>query len=72
MSQFALKGHRSRELLTWNGKVIVHNNEAELRFLFKNAEPVKVNVSDEECLPLWVHPDMEHVRFPLRLEDFRR
>src|SRR5690348_1123864 len=34
MSRYALQGALSRDLLTWNGKVLVHDNAAEMEFLF--------------------------------------
>jgi len=68
---FALKGSRSGDLLTLNGKVIVHDNERELQFLFRGAEPVKVSIRPEEALPLWAHPDMAGIKFPLEKKDFK-
>ena len=34
MTRYALQGTVSRDLLTWNGKVLVHDNPGEMAFLF--------------------------------------
>lgn len=71
--RYALQGTRSRDLLTYGGRVIVHSNRAELEFL--TAGDVRViecprSIPPEQCLELRFHPDFAHHRFPLSREDY--
>ncbi|MGW6912590.1 hypothetical protein ACWGB8_02010 [Kitasatospora sp. NPDC054939] len=72
--RWALQGERSRELWTWQGRVLVHNSKPELEFLITGAKPVRCprSIPDEQTIPLRLHPQFEHHRFPLRREDYRR
>jgi len=71
--RFALQGAVSRELLTYGGRVLVHDNAAELEFLTTGARVVTVprDVPDEQTLPISAHPCFAGVRFPLQRKDFR-
>lgn len=74
MSRYALQGAISRDLLTWNGKVLVHNSKAEMEFLI--AGDVKVidcprDIPPEETLPIRYHPQLAAVTWPLDRKDFR-
>jgi hypothetical protein len=75
--RYALWGHVTRDILTHQGRPIVHDNRAELEFLFPHSRVVPVTDADLAArsplapLPLPEHPDMAPVRFPLRKEDFR-
>lgn len=68
---FALRGNRTGEILTWNGKVITHTNRAEMEFLIRNATVVPYTVPLTDSIPLSMHPDFDSVQFPLNKEDFR-
>ncbi|WP_018502985.1 hypothetical protein [Parafrankia discariae] len=69
---YALAGARSGELLSLGGRVLVHSDRAELEFLFPGARVVACPVADAVGgMPIADHPDMAHVRFPLRRSDFR-
>lgn len=74
MSRYALQGTNSRDLLTWNGKVIVHNNRGEMEFLITGARVITCprDIPPEETLELRFHPQFAHHRFPLRREDYPR
>ena len=65
-------GGSSGELLTYGGKVLVHDSRAEYEWLFPKARVVRVTDGDlgQPVMRLQDHPSMEHVRFPLRREDF--
>ena len=74
MSRYALQGTTSRDLLTWNGKVLVHNNRAEMEFLF--AGEVRVvdcprDIPPEQTLEIRYHPQLASVTWPLDRKDFR-
>lgn len=74
MSRYALQGALSRDLLTWNGRVLVHDNAAEMEFLF--AGDVRVidcprDISPEQTLQIRFHPQLASVTWPLTKEQFR-
>lgn len=73
MSRWALQGEISRDLLTWNGRVLVHNNRAELEFLTAGARviPCPRSIPPEQTLELRFHPQFADHHFPLRREDYR-
>lgn len=71
--RWALQGERSRELLTWQGRVIVHNSRPELEFLVAGARPIPCprSIPDEQTVPLRYHPQFSHHEFPIRREAYR-
>lgn len=74
MSRYALQGATSRDLLTFGGKVLVHDNAAELEFLM--AGDVRViecprDLPPEQTLPIRYHPQLAAVTWPLTKEQFR-
>lgn len=73
MNRHALVGAVSGELLSLGGRVLVHDNAAELEFLFPGARVVALPsyVPPEQTLPVSAHPEMASVRFPLDRRDFR-
>lgn len=70
MTQYALKGAVSGELLTYGGRILVHGDRGELEYLFPGEKVVPYS-GGIPTLPLRDHPDMASVRWPLRKEDFR-
>jgi hypothetical protein len=73
-TRYALQGAVSRDLLTWNGRVLVHDDRAEMEFLF--AGDVRViecpgNIPPEQCLEIRYHPDLASIQWPLDRRDFR-
>ena len=77
MTLYALWGDRTGDILTRDGRPIVHASRAELEWLFPCSRVVAVTDADlaaRSPLPpirLADCPGMEPVRFPLRKEDFR-
>lgn len=74
MSRYALQGTTSRDLLTYGGKVLVHDNAAEMAYLF--AGDVRVidcprDIQPEQTLPIRYHPQLAAVTWPLDKEQFR-
>lgn len=61
------------DLLTWNGRVIVHDSRGEMEFLL--AGDVRIvecprSIPPEQTIELRFHPQFSHHRFPLRREDY--
>lgn len=65
-------GGSSGELLTYGGQVLVHDDRAEMEWLFPNTRVVRITDGDlgQPVMRLRDHPSMQRVRFPLRREDF--
>lgn len=71
MSRYAIAGEHSKDLLTWGGRVIVHNDRSEMEFLFPLERIVRVSDGDiGQTLLLRDHPDMAAVMWPLDPRDF--
>lgn len=75
MSRYAMVGAISGELLTYRGKVLVHNDRAEMEYLFPNRDRTRViRITDgdlgQPTMLLRDHPALASVVWPLRREDF--
>lgn len=72
MSRYGLVGGSSGQLLTYRGNALVHNNRAEMEFLFPTTRVVRLTdgLIGQPWMWLKDHPSMASVRFPLRREDF--
>lgn len=74
-TRYALRGAVSRDLLTWNGRVLVHDSRPEMEFLFvRGASVVECprDIPPEQCLEIRHHPSFAAVQWPLDRKDFRR
>lgn len=74
-ARYGVVGARSRDFLTFGGRVLVHDNRAELEFLVKGDVAVRELPRDwptDQTLQLRDHPDFAAVRWPLTREQFRR
>lgn len=74
MSRYAMLGEVSKELLTYNGKVIVHDNREEFEFLVPTGgKVIRITGGNlgQPTIRLRDHPDMASVRWPLDRRDFR-
>jgi hypothetical protein len=75
MSRYAIQENTPHgQLLTWNGRVLVHNSRGELEFLLTG--PVRIvecprSLPAEDTLELRFHPQFSHHRFPLVRSDYR-
>lgn len=80
---FAIEGGVSRELLSFMGRVIVHDNLRELEFLFPKYRDGQVRFVEVELdgdrlrdgrptMPLKDHPDMDMVTWPINPANFVR
>lgn len=65
-------GARSGELLSYQGRVLVHSIRGEMEWLFPKTRVVRVTDGDlgQEWMWLKDHPDLAHVTWPLKREDF--
>lgn len=72
MSRFAMVGPKSGELLTYGGRVLVHNDRAEMEFLMPRVRVVRITDGElgQPVMLLSEHPALDRVRFPLVREDF--
>jgi hypothetical protein len=75
--QFAMVGEASNELLTYAGFVLVHDDRAEMEFLFnkgvKKVIPLPPSIQQGQALSIKNHPQISGiVEFPLNRKDFRR
>lgn len=70
---YALKGEISGELISYGGRILVHDNRRELEFLFPRMQIVDLGVLGElaqadggrPTMLLKDHPDMGNVLWPL-------
>lgn len=72
-TRWALEGPTSHDLLTWNGRVIVHNSRHELEWVMTGARIVQCprDIPPEQTIELRFHPQFEGVSWPLRREEWR-
>jgi hypothetical protein len=70
MNTYAMWGDNSQSWITYNGKVLVHDNRAELEFMYPLQKILPITLKEEEAMPIRLHPQHEGYRWPLRREDF--
>lgn len=74
---YALFGERTKDLLTLRGRVLVHDNHAEMEWLMPHARIVRVSmkeIHDRSPLPvMWLkdHPAYAGLSWPLKRSEFR-
>lgn len=69
---YALRNPKTRELYTHLGRVIVHENRAEMEWLFPKNEVAELSLKPgEDVMFLQDLPSMAPVTFPLKKSDFR-
>lgn len=77
MIMFALRGEHTRDLLTLDGRPIVHDSREEMEWLLPGSHVVRVTGRDLRTrsplppLPLRQHPDLSHLTWPLDRAQFR-
>ncbi len=59
------------DVFTYGGRVLVHDNRAELEWLFPYRDTVDVTESVLPKLSIKEHPQCASLTWPLRREDFR-
>lgn len=72
-TRWALEGPVSRDLLTWNGRVIVHDSRHELEWLIDGARVVRCpsDLPPEQVIGLRWLPQFAGVSWPLQREEWR-
>ena len=71
---YAIRGRSSGQILTYKGKVIVHDNRGEMEFLFPNEKVIELFEAiwiEDRIVWLKDHPDNSSLTWPLRRDDFR-
>lgn len=74
MRRYGLYGRNSRDFLTWGGRILIHDNRAEMEWLFPGV-PVRELPNDipaNQTLPIEHHPDLAGTTFPIDRREFRR
>lgn len=75
MTTYGAVGAISGELLSFHGRVLVHDSREELEFLLRGVRvvslPQNLDTLGRPVMSIKEHPNMRNVRFPLRREDFR-
>lgn len=73
MTIYGLWGPSSREFLTFLGRVLVHDNKAEMEWLFPGCpiREVPPSFTSDMCISITQHPDLVNTTFPLKRSDFR-
>lgn len=62
------------QLLSWNGKTLIHDSRPELEFLLAGdirIVPCPPSLPPEDCMEIKFHPQFSHHRFPLVRSDYR-
>lgn len=73
MKMYGIRGRHSGELMTWSGRVIVHDNKDEMQFIFEGADIVEVprSIEPELMISIKHHPDFGSYQWPLEMNVFR-
>lgn len=79
MRRYGLYGATSKAFLTYLGRVIWHDDVAELEFLVPGAmkggvtyRELPADLPPDQCLPIREHPDFSWVQWPLTRQQFTR
>lgn len=70
MRAFAMWGANSQNWITYNGKVLVHDDRTELEFLCPGQTVRPIELKEEEAMPIKLHPQFDGYRWPLDRKDF--
>jgi len=68
---YGICGRSTGQILSYNGRAILHDDRGEMEFLFPAEKIIPVTCLENEFILLRDHPDMAAVKWPLRKEDFR-
>lgn len=63
--RFGLYGQHSRDFLTYEGRILVHHDKAQMEFLVVGAlvRELPADIPDDQTLPIRFHPDLAAVQF---------
>lgn len=68
--QYAMWGKSAQSWITYQGKVLVHDDKGEMEFLFPGAIVRPITTYPGEALSIKLHPGCEGYQWPIRREDF--
>lgn len=74
MKRYGLYGHGTHDFLTYGGRILVHNNKAEMEFLFTGSHDVRElppSIPVDQTMPIRLHPCLSTVTWPLDRRNFR-
>ena len=73
MTRYGLFGAKSRDFLTYRGRILVHDNDRELAYLLPGStpRPLPRDIPAELTLPIRLHPELAAIRWPLDRGDFQ-
>lgn len=73
MSRWGLWSTTTRDFLTYGGRILVHDNQGEMEFLFPGAplRQLPLSIPPDQTLPIALHPDLASVTWPLTRSQFR-
>ncbi len=65
-------GGSSGELLTYGGRVLIHDDKAEFEYLVPNTRIIRITDGDlgQPVMPLRDHPSLAQIKWPLDRKDF--
>ncbi len=73
--RYALRGVSTKELISFQGRVLVHDNVRELEWVFRGpVEVIQISArfaSERPVMRLKDHPDMASCTWPLNQADFK-
>ncbi len=75
MKRFGLYGRISGDFLTYGGRILIHDNRAEMEWLVPVGSVVvrelPRDIPEEQTVQLLAHPNFEGVTRPITKEQFR-
>ena len=74
--RFGLYGQRSNDFITYGGRILWHDDAAQLAYLFPvgttQVREIPRDVPDDLMLHVGAHPSLSAVSWPLDRSQFRR
>ncbi|GAA1281527.1 hypothetical protein [Saccharothrix xinjiangensis] len=63
--RFGLFGTRTRDFLTYGGRILVHHDAAQLKFLVPThpARELPPDIPDDQTMPIRFHPELGAVQW---------
>lgn len=60
----------ARSFISYRGAILIHDNRDEMEFLFPGTKVCQFDGQIDAVMSIKNHPDLRHVRWPLRRADF--
>lgn len=70
--RYVMIGPVSKEPLSVRGLILVHDDRAELEFLFPGVKVVEIGsqIPEDDTMSIKLHPELGHLEWPLKREAF--